>query len=113
MGKVRRKAKNQNKNLIKDSKQFKRIFNKYAKSETTALYKKLLEEARRGGYLEQFKRMTEWRDPETDDAIIHKWFTKLMPTEEYMDEFAEWVPGAGWNDYESNDTWRNKDFDES
>ena len=32
---------------------------------------------------------------------------------DFLEDYAEWVPGAGWNDYESNDLWRNKDFDES
>lgn len=113
MASLRKRAKAQNKQLKKDAVAFKKVFNKYAKSEYTALYKKLLEEATKGGYLDQFRKMTGSYDVENDEYIVHKWFTKLMPQDEYLEDYAEWVPGAGWNDYESNDLWRNKNFDES
>lgn len=113
MASLRKRAKAQNKQLKKDAIAFKKVFNKYAKSEYTALYKKLLEEATKGGYIDQFRKMTGSYDVENDEYIVHKWFTKLMPKDEYLEDYAEWVPGAGWNDYESNDLWRNKDFDES
>lgn len=113
LSKIRKQAKAENKQLKGISKQFRSVFKKYAKSEKTTLYKRLTEEAIKGGYLAQFQKATGKFDFETGEFIAYKWFTKLMPQDEYFDEFAEWVPGSGWTDHESTDQWLNKDFDES
>ena len=117
MDAIKKKAKAQNKELAKHTKQFRKLFNKYAKSEPSQLYKQLEREAIRGGYLEQFRKATGryvFDEFSGDfDFVPNKWFTKIMPQKEYMDDFFEYVPGKGWTEPDENNEFLNTKFDES
>lgn len=116
MSKLKKKAKAQNRNLAMSTVKYQKVFSKYAKKEYSALYKKLEQEAREGGYLDEFHKRTGYYTAEPGESATfnpYKWFTKVVPQEAYMDEFFEVTPGKGWIDVEEDSEFINKNFDES
>lgn len=115
MGKIRKLASRSD--SVKVSKiQYRRALEKYTVTQETALYKKMREEARAAGFLGEFLKRTGY-DVVMDDSGItthkpYKWYTKIMPKPEYMDEFFEVKPGKGWIDYETSGDLINGNFDE-
>lgn len=118
MADIKKKAKQQNGDLRKLAYKKAQVFKKYARSEKTALYKKLEDEARAGGYLEAFRRATgyyaidEFGDDTQAVFVPNRWYTKIMPRDEYMNEFFDIKPGKGWVDYEEDNEYVNPRFKE-
>ncbi len=98
-----------------------KLFKKYAKSETTALYKKYLsiarkkaEETNNPDYLDSFLLATGRYYDSIDDTSYrpYRWYTKIVAKPEYADRYMDIVPGDGWMDRDDN-KFINDDFDES
>lgn len=98
-----------------------KLFKKYAKSETTALYKKYLsiarkkaEETNNPDYLDSFLLATGRYYDGLDDTSYrpYRWYTKIVAKPEYADRYMDIVPGDGWMDRDDN-KFINHNFDES
>ena len=98
-----------------------KLFKKYAKSETTALYKKYLRiaskkaaETNNPDYLDSFLLATGRYYDAIDDTSYrpYRWYTKIVAKPEYADRYMDTVPGDGWMDRDDN-KFINDDFDES
>jgi len=98
-----------------------KLFKKYAKSETTDLYKKYLSiaskkatETNNPDYLDSFLLATGRYYDAIDDTSYrpYKWYTKIVVKPEYADIYTDIVPGDGWMDRDDN-KFINDDFDES
>lgn len=114
MREIKKQAKKENKNLRLDLKRRALLYRKYTKTETTQLYKDLEEEARIGGYLQEFHKATGYMtiDELSDEVVFvpERWYTKILPRDEYMNEFYEIKPGKGWIDYENDNQFINPEF---
>lgn len=98
-----------------------KLFKKYAKSETTALYKKYLSiaskkaaETNNPDYLDSFLLATGRYYDGLDDTSYrpYRWYTKIVAKPEYADRYMDIVPGDGWMDRDDS-KFVNRNFDES
>lgn len=115
-------ARKRNPNIRKLERVYGKVFDKYAIRDTTDSYKRQLKAVYKRAAIEEndaiidaFRLATgTYKFISADQEIytLHKWYTKVVPNEEYKDQFMELTPGDGWIDRDDSN-FINTNFDES